>query len=134
MNASTCIGQSGSCRRLPSCITREIYVNPLGTRNVRGINGTGKREEVIFVFRKRKFELLILTKTKLKGNGEVSWCGINGIIAGVQEMKRVKEDVAVLLNDVYHCVVMYFGCVSSRVFWFKLLKFVWWWVTAPMKE
>ena len=114
MNASTCIGQSGSCRRLPSCITREIYVNPLGTRNVRGINGTGKREEVIFVFRKRKFELLVLTKTKLKGNGEVSWCGINGIIAGVQEMEKTREGVAIQLNNVWQSAVIYFGCVSSK--------------------
>ena len=48
------------------------------------------------VFRKGKFELLALTETKLKGNGEVSWSGVNGIIVGVQEM----ESVAVLLNVV----------------------------------
>ena len=34
-------------------------------------------------FRKGKFELLALTKIKLKGNGEV-----NGIISGVQEIER----------------------------------------------
>ena len=38
------------------------------------------------VFREKKVELRALTETKLKRNGEVSWCGINGIIAGVQEM------------------------------------------------
>ena len=37
-------------------------------------------------FKEGKFELLALTKTKLKGNGEVSWCGANVIIAGIQEM------------------------------------------------
>ena len=36
------------------------------------------------VFRKGKFALLALTETKFKGNGEVSWLGVN---AGVQEMK-----------------------------------------------
>ena len=35
---------------------------------------------MVDVFRKGKFELLALTETKLKGNGEVSWCGANGII------------------------------------------------------
>ena len=40
-------------------------------RNVREINGTVKRKEVIDVFRKGKFELLDLTKTKLKMNGVV---------------------------------------------------------------
>ena len=50
---------------------------------MRGINGTAKKEEVVDVFRKGKFELLARTETKLKGNGEVSWYGLNVIIAGV---------------------------------------------------
>ena len=42
--------------------------------NVRGINdGTPKREEIVDVFRKGKFELFALMETKLKGNEEVSW-------------------------------------------------------------
>ena len=47
-----------------------------------------KREEVVDVFKEGKFELLDLTETKLKRKGEVSWCGVNGIIAGVQEMGK----------------------------------------------
>ena len=43
---------------------------------------------MVDVFRKGKFELLSLTATKLKGNGEVLWCGVNGIIAGVQGIER----------------------------------------------
>ena len=55
--------------------------------NVRGINETAKRGEIVDVFREGKFELLVMTDPKLKGkNGEVSWCGVKGIIAGVQEM------------------------------------------------
>ena len=38
---------------------------------------------MVDIFRKGKFKLLALTETKLKGNGEVSLCGVNGIIAGV---------------------------------------------------
>ena len=45
---------------------------------------TAKMEEVVDVFREGKLELLPLTETKLKGNGDVSWCGVNGIISGVQ--------------------------------------------------
>ena len=52
------------------------------------------------VFRERKFELVVLTETKLNGNGEVSWFGVNGILADVQEMERSREGVAILLNDV----------------------------------
>ena len=74
-----------------------------------------KRNEVIDIFREGKFELLALTETKLKGNGELSWCGVYDIIAGVQEMEKAREGVAILLNDVWHSAVIDFGCVSSRI-------------------
>ena len=85
----------------------------------RGINGTTKRK-VINVF--KMFQLLTLMKTKLKRNGEALWCGVNGIIAGVQEMERAGEGIVVLLNDVWHSAVIDFGYSS-----FQGLKFVWWW-------
>ena len=59
-----------------------------------------KREEIVDVFRNGKFELLALMKKEFKGNGEVSWCGVNDIIASVHEMERGREGVAILLNDV----------------------------------
>ena len=71
------------------------------------------------IFKKGKFELLALTETKLKGKGEVSWCRVNGIISGVQEMERAREGVAVLLNDVWHSAVVKSGYVSSRILWIK---------------
>ena len=71
------------------------------------------------IFRKEKFELLALTETKLKRNGEVSWIGVNGIIPDVQKMERAREGVAVLLNDLWHSAVIDFGCASSRILWIK---------------
>ena len=71
------------------------------------------------VLREGKFELVALTETKLKGNGEVSWCEVNGIIADVQEMERAREGVAILLNDVWHSAVVDFGFVDSRILWIK---------------
>ena len=59
------------------------------------------------VFRKGKFKLLALTEMKLKGNGEVSWCGVNSI-AGIQEIERAWEGMAILLNDVWHSTVIDF--------------------------
>ena len=38
---------------------------------MRGINDTTKREEVVDIFKKGKFDLLVLTEMKLKGEGEV---------------------------------------------------------------
>ena len=54
---------------------------------------------MVDVFRKRKFELFALTETKLKGNGEVSRYGVNGIIEGVQEIENAREVVSVLMYD-----------------------------------
>ena len=46
---------------------------------------------MVDVFKEGEFELLILSETKLKGNGNVSWCWVNGIIVAVQEMERAME-------------------------------------------
>ena len=64
------------------------------------------------VFGKGKFELLTLTETKLKRNGKVSWCGVNGIIASVRRWKE-------LLNDMWPSTVIDFYCVSIRILWIK---------------
>ena len=61
--------------------------------------------------------MIALTETKLRGNGEVSWCGVNGIIVGAQEVERDREGVAILLNDVWHSAVVEFGCVGYRILW-----------------
>ena len=64
------------------------------------INDTTKREKVVDIFKKGKFELLALTETKLKGKGEVSRSGVNVIITSVHKMGRDREGGTVLLNDV----------------------------------
>ena len=71
------------------------------------------------IFKKGKFELLALTETKLKGKGEVSWSGVNIIFAGVHEMEKAREGVAVLLNNVQHSAKVKSGYTSSRILWIK---------------
>ena len=39
---------------------------------------------------KEKFELFALTETKLKGNREVSWCGVN-VISSLSVFRKWKE-------------------------------------------
>ena len=56
------------------------------------------------IFKEGKFELLALTEMKLKGMGKVSWSGVNVIIAGVQEMERTRDGVAI--NNVWHSAVV----------------------------
>ena len=62
---------------------------------------------MVDVFRKGTFELLALTKTMLKGNG---CCGVNDIIADIQDVERVREGIAVLMSDEWHSAVIDFGC------------------------
>ena len=70
----------------------------LGTWNVRK-NKRGYKKNVVDVLRKGKSELLAFTETKIKVNEKVSWFGVNGMIAGVQEIEKASEGVAVLMND-----------------------------------
>ena len=42
------------------------------------------------VFQKGKFELLVLTETKLKRKGDVYWSGVNVVFASVHEMERAR--------------------------------------------
>ena len=61
-----------------------------------------------------------LTETKLKREGEVTWCGVNVIIADVLERERAREGVAILLNDVWNSALLNLGRVRSRILWIKL--------------
>ena len=62
----------------------------MGTWKVKEINEIAKSDDEGDAFRKEKLEFLALTETKLKKNMEVSWCRVNGIIVGVQEIKLGK--------------------------------------------
>ena len=67
----------------------------MGTWNGKGINGIVKRKEVVDVFRKRRFELLASTETKIKENGQILWlCGVDGVNSGVQKNKWAMKGVA----------------------------------------
>ena len=76
---------------------------------------------MVDVFRRGKFELPSLTEAKLKVKGEVSWCGVNGIIADVQEMECARKGVAILFNNVWHSAMIDFGCVSSKILWIEFM-------------
>ena len=42
---------------------------------------------MVYIFRKGKFESFALTEAKLKGNGEISCCGVNRCIVYVDLFK-----------------------------------------------
>ena len=74
---------------------------------------------MVDVFRRRILSCLP-NSDKAEREREVSWCGLNGIIAGVQEIDGTREGVAALMNDAWHTAVIGFGSVSSRILWIKI--------------
>ena len=94
-------------------------MNRLGTWNVGGMNKEDKRSQVMDVFRRGRFDLLALTETKLKGNGEDEWCGVKCVYAGVEKNERAREGVAVLMSELWHKSLVNFVCVSSRILMVK---------------
>ena len=63
--ASASLGRSGRYYRLPLCNTRRNF-NRLGTWNVRGINDTTKREEVVDILKKRKVRFASLGRDEIE--------------------------------------------------------------------
>ena len=45
------------------------------------------------MFLDRDIRVACLDGDKLKGNGELSWCGVNDIIGGAQQMERARVGV-----------------------------------------
>ena len=70
-------------------------------------------DEVVDVSRKGKIEL-----------HEREWGGfrvwVSCIIEGLQEIERAREGVAALMNNMWHSVLIEYGCVSSRTLWVQL--------------
>ena len=68
-------------------------------------------------------EMLSLTETKFKGYGEVSWCEVNGIIAG----ERAKGRCGYL--DEWQSAVINIESVRFKTlrvkFKFSMVKYVW---------
>ena len=66
---------------------------------------------------RESLSFISLTKTKLEGYGKVLWCEVNGTIADVEEMERVRADMTILLIDVGHSIVIGLGGISSKTLW-----------------
>ena len=73
----------------------------VGCLNVRGVNREGKKEEVGEMFKSRSLDLLAVSETKLKGEGEVMFGGYKGVISGVSEKVRAREGVGIVISEVY---------------------------------
>ena len=92
----------------------------IGTMNVRGCSATeGKKELIGRMFVERKFDVLGLTETKVKGVGECEFGCVSGRVSGVRG-GRAREGVAVLLSRELQESAVEWRDVSARLMWVKV--------------
>ena len=92
----------------------------VGCLNVRGANAEIKKGEVGLIFRERNLDVLALTETKLKGEGNIDFGGFNGSFSGVNERVRAREGVAIIMKDEWWRCVREFKRVNPRLMWVRL--------------
>src|ERR1700755_1264346 len=92
----------------------------VGTLNVRGVNKEEKREEVGVVMDQRRLDILALTETKLKGEGDLAFGKYKGMYAGVNERVRAREGVAIVMRDEWWRCVKGRGRIRARIVWVRL--------------
>ena len=80
-----------------------------------GVNEGWKRSSVIQVMRERKYDVLALSETKLKGNGMIEWDGVKGVKSGIGERGRAMEGVAVLMNEIMWQDMVEYKEVDNRI-------------------
>ena len=126
-----CGGPSlNSCPR--PCPSSESGVLRIGL-NMRCCNEVEKRDEIRSMFKECKLDILGLSKTKLKGEGELSFGGVSFQI-WVERRGNAREGVAVLMNEhMRMCVreirrvnlkIIYVSICIKREFWTIIVVYV----------
>ena len=92
----------------------------VGCVNVRGCSTSeSKRCEIGKMFVNRKLDMLALSETKIKGNGERKFDNVIGICSGV-ERGRAREGVAILMSERMKQKLVEWKEVSSRLLWVRV--------------
>src|SRR6201990_2982289 len=92
----------------------------VGTLNVRGVNKEEKKEEVVVVMEESRLDILALTETKLKGEGDLAFGKYRGLYAEVNERVRAREGVAIVMRDEWWSCVKERGRMWARIVWGRL--------------
>ena len=98
-----------SCLIMRSCYV--LLVRSFSTNEV-------KKGEIGKMFLRRRFDVCALSKTKLKGKGEVMLGDVVGRVSGVAE-GRARKGVALLLSGWLRRCVVEWKEVSSRLMWVR---------------
>ncbi len=76
----------------------------IGSLNVRGCSTNDKREEIGWLFERRRQDVTALSETKMKGKGETEFGSVGERTTGVNR-RRAKDGVALLVSpEVQHGV------------------------------
>ena len=95
--------------------------------NVRGCSTIEMKREVIGrMFERRKFDVLALSETKVKGKGECMFGSVTGRVSGV-DGGRAREGVGIIVSEEVLQCVSEWKEVSSRMMWVKVKFGHEWW-------
>ena len=72
------------------------------------------------MFRRRKLGILALCETKMKGQGDCDFGGVEGRYSGVAVEAHASEGVAILVSEEVKGWVTEWREVTSRIMWVKL--------------
>ena len=70
----------------------------MGCLNVCGCGADEKKCMIVDMFKERKMDVLALSETTVKGEGEREWEGEQVIVSGVPDRCRAREGVAVVIK------------------------------------
>ena len=87
--------------------------------NVQGCNDSAKRECLGRMFAERGLDVLVLSETKLKGKGEVSFGEVSGRVSGV-DSGWAREGVCIIVSEEWKKYVKEWKEVSSRLMYVRL--------------
>ena len=79
-----------------------------------------KKCMIVDMFKERKMDVLALSETKVKEEGEREWEGERVIVFGVPYRCRAREGVAVVIKRRLWGSITKYKCVSPRMMWVKL--------------
>ena len=94
----------------------------MGKLTCLNVHGCGADEKCMIVdmFKERKMDVLALSETKVKGEGEREWEGKRVIVSGVPNRCRAREGVVVVIKRRLWGSITEYKCVSPRMLWVKL--------------
>lgn len=85
----------------------------IGTWNVQSLSN--KKAEVFAEIEKSKLDIVVLTETKVKGNGQEMIGNLVHIWSGVDKSERARAGVSIVIRGKHKRCVSFYDMVSERI-------------------